>query len=84
MTVEQIKPRRKLIRLQDYDYAQAGAYFVTICTQNRECLFGNITNGKMILSDAGKMIAKWYNELANKFPDIECDEFIVMPNHFTP
>ncbi|QLH54998.1 MAG: hypothetical protein CH6_4533 [Candidatus Kapaibacterium sp.] len=72
---------RRSIRLKDYDYSQAGAYFVTICTQNRECLFGNIENGKMVLNDAGKMIEKWYFELPNKFPDIHCDQYIIMPNH---
>ncbi len=82
MSVEEIKPRRKSIRLQEYDYSQPGAYFVTICTQNRECLFGRISNEKIILNDAGKMVVKWYHELQNKFPDIKCDEHIVMPNHF--
>ncbi len=44
---------RRSIRLQGYDYASAGLYFVTICTQNRECLFGEINNGEMVLNDAG-------------------------------
>lgn len=82
MSIEQIQPRRKLIRLKDYDYSQAGAYFITICTQNRECLFGNISNERMILNDAGKMIETWYHETQNKFTDTICDEYIVMPNHF--
>jgi REP-associated tyrosine transposase len=73
---------RKSIRLKEYDYSQAGAYFITICAQNRQCLFGNIADEKMILNDAGKMIEKWYHELENKFPDIACDEYIIMPNHF--
>ena len=82
MSVEEIKPRRKSIRLQEYDYSQPGAYFVTICTQNRECLFGHISNEKIILNDAGKVVVKWYHELQNKFSDIKCDEYSVMPNHF--
>ena len=73
---------RRSIRLKGYDYSQAGAYFITICTQNRECLLGEIADGQMQLNDAGKMIEKWYFELMNKFPDIQCDEHIVMPNHF--
>jgi len=73
---------RKSIRLKGYDYSQAELYFITICLQNRECLFGHIENGEMILNDAGIMIKKWYRELTNKFPDIKCDEMIVMPNHF--
>ena len=75
------KHRRKNIRLEGYDYSRPGAYFVTVCTHNRQCLFGNITDGKMVLNEAGKMILKWTNELENKFPDIKCDNFICMPNH---
>jgi len=74
--------RRRSIRLKGYDYSQAGAYFVTICTQNRLHLFGEITNDEMVLNDAGMMVVKWWNELENKYPDIELDEFAVMPNHF--
>ena len=73
---------RRSIRLHGYDYSQAGAYFVTICTQNRMCLFGGIIDGEMNLNDAGQMVVKWYQELENKFKDILCDEYIVMPNHF--
>ena len=73
--------RRRSIRLQGYDYAQAGAYFVTLCTQNRECLFGDVAGEKMLLNDAGRMIEEWYSELENKFHDVQCDEFICMPNH---
>jgi len=53
---------RHSIRLDEYDYSQRGAYFVTICTRNRECLFGNLVDGKMMLNDTGKMIEKWYFE----------------------
>ncbi len=73
---------RKSIRLKGYDYSQAGLYFITICTQNRECLFGNIINGEMILNAAGKMVNHWYYELQNKFNDIKCHAMVVMPNHF--
>ncbi len=73
---------RKSIRLKGYDYAQAGLYFITICCQDRACLFGEIKNGEMICNDAGKMVVKWYSELENKFPDFKCHEKIVMPNHF--
>ncbi len=76
------RKKRRTIRLRGYDYSQAGAYFVTICTQNRECFFGDIVNGEMRLNDAGEMVEKWYRELENKFPDIRCDQYIVMPNHF--
>jgi REP element-mobilizing transposase RayT len=73
---------RRSIRLKGYDYSQAGAYFVTICTQNRLHLFGEITNDEIVLNEAGMMVEKWWNELKNKYPDIELDEFVVMPNHF--
>lgn len=72
---------RRSIRLRGYDYSQAGAYFVTICTQDRTCLFGEPVDGEMQLNDAGKMIERWYVELENKFPDIQCDAFVCMPNH---
>ena len=72
---------RRSIRLKGYDYTRPGAYFVTICTQNRECLFGKIMNGEMKLNDAGRMVMKWRHELENKFPDIKINDFICMPNH---
>lgn len=76
------KHHRRSIRLRGYDYLQSGTYFVTICTQNRVCMFGEIVDGKMRLNNAGRMVEKWYQELVNKFLDIRCDEYIVMPNHF--
>ena len=72
---------RKSIRLKDYNYASDGAYFLTICAQNKEHLFGNIVNGKIILNSAGEMIRKWLFELKSKFENIELDEYIIMPNH---
>ena len=73
--------RRKSIRLKNYDYTRAGLYFVTICVQNRECLFGEITNDVMVLNEAGEMVGRWFYELENKFPDLKCHEMIAMPNH---
>ena len=73
---------RRSIRLKGYDYAQEGLYFITICCKNKTHLYGEIANGKMILNDAGQMTQKWYYELENKFPDIKCQEMIIMPNHF--
>ena len=73
---------RRSIRLKGYDYASAGLYFVTICVQNREMMFGEINNGNMILNDAGRMVERWYYETENKFSDIVCLEMVVMPNHF--
>lgn len=73
---------RRSIRLNDYDYSQAGAYFVTACNQGRESLLGEVMDGEMILNDAGRMVEQWWLELNNKFPDIKTDTFMVMPNHF--
>ena len=76
------RPNRRSIRLRGYDYSRAGAYFVSICTKERKCLFGDIENQEMALNAAGRMLDKWYVELENKFKDIRCDEYIIMPNHF--
>jgi REP element-mobilizing transposase RayT len=73
---------RRSIRLKGYDYAQAGAYFVTICAQDRLCLFGDVADGKMRLNAAGRMVDQWFGELNNKFRELETDEYVVMPNHF--
>ncbi|WP_339731790.1 transposase [uncultured Gimesia sp.] len=77
------QPRRKSIRLKGDDYSQAGFYFITICTQNQLCLFGEIQlNGEMKPNSAGCMIEKWWLELSRKFPTVTLHERIVMPNHF--
>jgi REP element-mobilizing transposase RayT len=73
--------RRRSIRLKGYDYRWPGAYFVTICTQGRACLFGEVTDGEMRLNDAGRMVERWWKELNHKFPHIRTDAFAVMPNH---
>lgn len=72
---------RQSIRLRKYDYSQAGAYFVTICTQNRECFFGNIINEEMVLNDSGKMVKMIWDELPINYPGVNVDEFQIMPNH---
>ena len=77
-----VKRHRRSIRLRDHDYSQVGAYFVTICVQHRECLFGDIVDDEMRLNDAGRMVERWWVELGNKFPSVETDEYVVMPNHF--
>lgn len=73
---------RRSIRLQGYDYSQNGAYVVTICTQDRVSLFGEIIETEMVLNDAGRMVETWWLELAHKFPQIDLDTYVVMPNHF--
>jgi putative transposase len=68
-------------RWQEWDYGWNGAYFITICTAGRECYFGKIVNGKMILSEIGKIADHFWYEIPNHFPFAELGEFIVMPNH---
>ena len=73
---------RRSIRLKGYDYAQAGAYFVTVCTRNRLCLFGDVADGKMRVNEAGRMVERWWLEVNRKFPNAKTDVYTVMPNHF--
>jgi REP element-mobilizing transposase RayT len=75
------RPNRRSIRLRGYDYSKVGAYFVTICAQNRTCLFGEIVDGGMRLNDAGQMVQLVWNEMPAFYPGVETDEFVVMPNH---
>jgi REP element-mobilizing transposase RayT len=73
---------RYSIRLKGYDYSQAGRYFITICTQNRECLFGEIVGAEMNVNEYGKIVETEWLNLKIKYPNIELYEFVVMPNHF--
>jgi REP element-mobilizing transposase RayT len=75
------KHNRRSIRLKNYDYSKSGAYFITICTKNRQCLFGEIVNGEMILNDGGKIVEKCWIDIPEHFPNAILDEFIIMPNH---
>jgi REP element-mobilizing transposase RayT len=75
------KHHRRSIRLKGYDYSQQGAYFVTICTKNRACLFGEIQQGQMNLNDLGKVVNDTWGNLPNHYAYIELDTFVIMPNH---
>jgi len=72
---------RRSIRLKRYDYAQPGAYFVTICAQNRECLFGEIVAGEMRLSEAGRIVLEEWERIPKIRSEIQLGEWIIMPNH---
>ncbi len=76
-----LKKGRRIIRLQGYDYSQPGAYFVTICVQNRECLFGDVRRGKMVLNELGEIVAESWQWLERQYEHVEMDEWVVMPNH---
>ena len=75
------KHHRRSIRLKGYDYASEGAYYVTIVTYERECLFGEIIDNEMHLSTYGEIVQKWWNELLVHFPNVDLGAFVVMPNH---
>jgi putative transposase len=74
-------PRRRQIRLLKYDYGQPGCYFVTICTQQRICQFGNVIGEEMILNDAGQMVQQVWKDIANRFSNVMLDSYQIMPNH---
>ena len=76
------KKSRKSIRLPEYDYAQNGYYFVTICCRQKKCLFGKIKGGEMKLNFAGEIIEKWWKKIPEKFDEVRLGKFVVMPNHF--
>jgi REP-associated tyrosine transposase len=73
--------RRRSIRLRGYDYSLPGAYFVTICVQDRACLFGEVIDGVVRLSTAGLVVDSWWGMIPRRFPGVELDAYVVMPNH---
>ena len=82
MNYDPDKHHRRSIRLKNYDYSQAGYYFVTICCYQRQCLFGDIIDGVMKLNQYGEIVAENYQWLSQRYPYLILDEWIVMPNHF--
>jgi len=81
MTYDPDKPRRHTIRLKGYDYSQAGAYFVTTCTHNQECILGRVVDSEMRLSTFGEVVAACWDDLPHHYPHVELDAFAIMPNH---
>ena len=75
------KHHRHSTRLQNYDYTQPGGYFITIVTFQRDCLFGEIVNGEMQLSDYGKIADECWHAIPEHFPNVELGAYVVMPNH---
>lgn len=69
---------RKIIRLQNYDYSANGAYFITICTHNREHLFGSVGADSI----SARMVKKVYGEIIGKYDNVFSPISVVMPNHF--
>ena len=81
MAYNRKKHHRRSIRLPGYDYTQPGAYYITICTYERQCWFGDIDNGKMQKNYLGYIAHIFWQALPRRFPHIELDVFVVMPNH---
>ena len=73
--------RRRSSRLRGYDYSSAGAYFVTICTKQRECLFREIVDGIMRPREAGKVFQLVWDTLPRHYANVDLDIFVIMPNH---
>lgn len=82
MKIDQPDRQRCSIRLPDYDYCQPGAYFITICSYQREALFGNIAVDEMRLNEAGQIVWEVWNSLPARYAGITLDAAVVMPNHF--
>jgi len=72
---------RRTMRLAGYDYSQTGAYFITICSQNRDCLFGEIRDSDMRLNGYGVIVRDEWVKSSGIRKEIKLDEFVVMPNH---
>ena len=81
MTLYKNKYRIESTRLKNYDYSSNGAYFVTICTKNRQNFFGEITNGKLSNIKQTQIAKKCWFDLPNHYPNCVLDKFVIMPNH---
>ena len=69
------------MRLQGYDYSTPGFYFITICTNQKECLFGGVVNGKMYMNECGVVALDYWKRIDTRYPNTIIHEHIVMPNH---
>jgi putative transposase len=81
LTLYKNKYRVESTRLKGWDYSASGYYFITICTKNRDCLFGENINGKMVLNEYGEILEHCWNDLPNHYPNLKLDQFTIMPNH---
>jgi len=81
MTSTQGRKARRSLRLREYDYNQPGAYFITICTQSRQCLLGEIIDGQMKINEIGVLVQTTWQQIAKRYPETELDAFVIMPNH---
>ena len=81
MPYDSQKHHRRSIRLKGYDYTQPGAYYITLCTKARQCLFGDVVKGEMRLNSLGYIAFTCWQAIPNHFPHVELDAFVIMPNH---
>ncbi|MBM4167488.1 MAG: transposase [Ignavibacteria bacterium] len=72
---------RRSIRLREFDYSNTGAYFITLCLQHRDLLFGKCEHGSIELNEFGNIAKNIWVSLKERFNKIELDEFVIMPNH---
>ena len=75
------KYNRRSIRLKGWDYSGSADYFITICTRDRECLFGEIIDNEMVLNKLGRVAKEWWLQIPKYYENVELDEYIIMPNH---
>ena len=76
-----MKRTRKNTRIVGFDYSSAGQYFVTICTTDRNCIFGKIIDGVMVLNELGTVADQYWRSIEDHTPHVGCDRHVVMPNH---
>ena len=81
MTYNPTRHDRKSLRLRHYDYTLSGAYFVTISTQGKADLFGQVKGSELHLTQAGRLVRETWRQVPRRYPCVDIDEFVVMPNH---
>jgi putative transposase len=69
------------LRLRGHDYREPGSYFITVCAEHRQCLFGSIHESEFTLSDAGHMVSACWERMSERFPTVSLDGYVIMPNH---
>jgi REP element-mobilizing transposase RayT len=80
-TDDLLPSRRNSLRLQGYNYAASGCYFITMVTQGRVCRFGDVRDGEILLTDAGKMVEDVYQQMIDAFDEMSDIAHVIMPNH---
>jgi hypothetical protein len=79
--VNATRPYRRPLRMPLFDYASSGAYFITICIREKECVLGDVVNNQVRLTEIGELVGNAWRALTDRFPTIRLDAFVIMPNH---